>query len=43
MGMRVAGWPLERVADQKPVPCEWVCAQDLVGPLAAIKTDLTEQ
>ena len=29
--------------DQTPVPCEWVCAQDLEGLLAAIKTDLTEQ
>jgi mannose/cellobiose epimerase-like protein (N-acyl-D-glucosamine 2-epimerase family) len=24
MGMRAAGWPPERVADQTPVPCEWV-------------------
>jgi hypothetical protein len=42
MGMRAAGWPPERVADQTPVPREWVCAQDLEGLLAAIKTDLTE-
>jgi RNA polymerase sigma-70 factor, ECF subfamily len=26
MGMTAAGWPPERVADQMPVPCEWVRA-----------------